>query len=196
MLEGKRWGTGLERKQFSTLFKDRIGEGKMSYWEQVKGKTKAVQIKLRMLFLENTIDNILLRLGSRTYDLSRSDGPFQEDEEVRSLIQEISSKKQELALLKEDFQRYWREEAKELKSRLEKGDGALEQVEVSLCSSVAGKKIKDIELPKEVLLGPVLRGKELIIPDGETELQAKDRVTLMGKKKDVEMTVRLLKDLL
>jgi len=50
-----------------------------------------------------------------------------------------------------------------------------------------------VDLPKEVLLGPILRGKELIIPDGETELQATDRVTLMGKKKDVETTVKLLR---
>jgi Trk K+ transport system NAD-binding subunit len=50
-----------------------------------------------------------------------------------------------------------------------------------------------VDLPKEVLLGPILRGKELIIPDGETELQATDRVTLLGKKKDVESTARLLK---
>jgi len=55
----------------------------MALWEQVKGKTQAVQIKLRMLFLENQIDQVLLRLGSRTYDLNKSGGPFNEDGEVR-----------------------------------------------------------------------------------------------------------------
>jgi len=69
----------------------------------------------------------------------------------------------------------------------------LEQVEVSFLSPVTGKKIKDLRLPREVLLGPILRGKELIIPDGETEILAGDRVTLMGKKKDVDSTVKLLK---
>jgi trk system potassium uptake protein TrkA len=95
--------------------------------------------------------------------------------------------------MKKDFQLRWREEARELKSNLERGDGALEQVEISFLSPVAGKKVKDVDLPKEVLLGPILRGKDLIIPDGETELQATDRVTLMGKKKDVETTAKLLK---
>lgn len=165
----------------------------MALWEQVKGKTQAGQIKLRMLFLENQIDQVLLRLGSRTYDLNKSDGPFGEDGEVRSLLQDISTKKKELGQLKEDFQKSWSEESRELKTRLEKGDGALEQVEISFLSPAAGKKIKEVDLPKEVLLGPILRGKELIIPDGETELQATDRVTLLGKKKDVESTARLLK---
>jgi len=165
----------------------------MALWEQVKVKTQAVQIKLRMLFLENQIDQVLLRLGSRTYDLNKSGEPFGEDGEIRFLLQGISSKRQELSQLKEDFQRSWSEESRELKARLEKGDGALEQVEISFLSPAAGKKIKEVDLPKEVLLGPITRGKELIIPDGETELQAADRVTLLGKKKDVESTARLLK---
>jgi hypothetical protein len=168
-------------------------EGKMALWEQVKGKTQAVQIKLRMLLLENQLDQVFLRLGSRTYDLGKSGGSLAEDGEAQTLLREISSRKENLAKWKEDFQKSWREEAKELKSSLEKGDGALEQVEVSFLSSLAGKKVREVELPKEVLLGPILRGKELIIPDGETELQAMDRVTLMGKRKDVEVTARLLK---
>jgi hypothetical protein len=168
-------------------------EGKMALWEQVKGKTQAIQIKLRLVLLENQLDQVFLRLGGRTYDLGKSGGAFREDGEAQSLLREISARKEELAKWKEDFQKSWREEAKELKSSLEKGDGALEQVEVSFLSPVAGKKVREVDLPKEVLLGPILRGKELIIPDGETELQAMDRVTLMGKKKDLEMTARLLK---
>jgi len=165
----------------------------MSFWEQVKGKTQAIQIKLRMLFLENQLEQVFLRLGSRTYDLDKSKGSFGEDREVQALLREIETRKEELDKWKEEFRKTWREEARELKSSLEKGDGALEQVEVSFLSPLAGKKVREADLPKDVLLGPILRGKELIIPDGETDLQALDRVTLMGKKKDVEWTARLLK---
>jgi len=165
----------------------------MALWDQVKGKTQAVQIKLRMLVLETQLDHVYLRLGSRAYDLAKSGGAFQDDGEAHALFREISARKEELAKWKEDFRKSWREEAKELKSSLEKGDGALEQVEVSFLSAVAGKKVRELDLPKEVLLGPILRGKELIIPDGETGIQAMDRVTLLGKKKDVEMTARILK---
>jgi hypothetical protein len=165
----------------------------MAFWEQIKGKTQAVQIKMRMVLLENSIDSIFLRLGSRAYDLRKENLPFADDGEAKALMQEISAKKQELAQGKKEFQKKWREEARELKSNLEKGDGALEQVEVSFLSKVTGKKIRDIHFPKEVLLGPILRGEELIIPDGETEILATDRVTLMGKRKDVEATASLLK---
>ncbi len=165
----------------------------MPFWEKIKDKTQAVQIKMRMLLLENNIDTTFLHLGSRTYDLSKKTLSFSGDGQVKSLIQEISSQKQELARLKEEFQRSWREEARELKSNLKKGDGSLEQVEVSFLSPVTGKKIRDIQLPREVLLGPILRGKELIIPDGETEILAGDRITLMGKKKDVDSTIELFK---
>ena len=165
----------------------------MALWDQVKGKTQAVQIKLRMLLLETQLDHVFLRLGSRAYDLGKSGGPFQDDGEVHALLWEISARKEELAKGKEDFRKSWQEEAKELKSSLEKGDGALERVEVSFLSPVAGQKVREVDLPKEVLLGPILRGKELIIPDGETEIRAMDRVTLLGKKKDVEMTSRILR---
>jgi hypothetical protein len=167
-------------------------EENMAFWEQIRGRTQAVQIKMRMLLLENSIDSIFLRLGSRTYDLRKENLPFADDGEVKSLMEEISAKRQELAQWKKEFQKKWREEVKELKSNLERGDGALEQVEVSFLSAVTGKRIKDIHFPKEVLLGPILRGEELIIPDGETEILIADRVTLMGKRKDVEATVRLL----
>ncbi len=165
----------------------------MAFWDQVKEKTEAVQIKFRMVLLENGIDTLFQKLGGRTYDLSKSQLPFADDPEVKSLLREISAKRQELARWKEEFQRSWREEARELKTSLEKGDGALEQVEVSALSPLAGKKIKEMDLPKEALLGPILRERELIIPDGETEILAGDRVTLMGKKKDVDATVRLLR---
>jgi len=167
----------------------------MAFWEQVKEKTHAVQIKMRMLLLENSIEAGLSRLGSRTYELAGRQDRLWDDDEIQSWIQDVSSKKNELALLREEFERSWREEAKELKSNLEKRGGLLEQVEISSRSVVAGKKIKDTELPREVLLGPILRGQELIIPDGETVLQAADRVTLLGKKKDVEATAKLLKGL-
>jgi len=38
-----------------------------------------------------------------------------------------------------------------------------------------------------------VRDKDLVIPDGETELREADRVTLMGKKKDVQAAALLLR---
>ncbi len=165
----------------------------MSFWEQVKGKTKAVQIKTRMILLENNLETHFLRLGNLVYDGSKSDRPFLENAEFQFLLRDITAKKREISALKEDFQKIWGEEKQELRSRLEKGGGIMEQVEVSPTSPVEGKRVKDLALPKEVLLGPILRDEELIIPDGETELKKGDRVTLMGKRKDVVATAELFK---
>jgi len=165
----------------------------MSFWEQVKGKTKSVQIKTRMVLLENNLEAHFLRLGNLVYDCSKTGRPFLEQAETQFLLRDIAAKKREISVLKEDFQKIWGEEKQELQSRLEKGGGVMEQVEISSTSSVGGKRVKELALPKDVLLGPILREEELIIPDGETELKKGDRVTLMGKRKDVAATADLFK---
>jgi len=165
----------------------------MNFWEKIKDKTRASQIKLRMIFQENNIEEDFLRLGTRAYDLRRGQVPISEEPEVNRLLQDITTRKKELALLKEEFRKFWVEEAKALKANLEKGGGILEQVELPFHSPAIGRKIKDLELPKEVLLGPIVRDKDLVIPDGETELREADRVTLMGKKKDVQAAALLLR---
>jgi hypothetical protein len=165
----------------------------MSFWEQVKEKTEAVPIKLKMIFLENTIEALFLRLGSRVYDLSKTPGNAAENAEIQSLLAGISAKKIELEGLKENFHKIWKEEARELKMSLKKGGGALEQIAIDASSPAKGKQVKELTLAKEVLLGPVLRGKSLIIPDGETELMEGDRVTLMGTKKDLASAKKYLR---
>jgi len=157
----------------------------MSFWEQVKEKTDAIPIKMRMIFLENHIEALLLRLGSLIYDLAKNPGNINENPEVQSLLAGISAKRKELESLKEDFRKIWREEGRELTISLQKGGGALEQIEIKAGSKANGKWVKELILPKEVLLGPILRGNNLIIPDGDTEIMAGDRVTLMGTKKDL-----------
>jgi NhaP-type Na+/H+ and K+/H+ antiporter len=164
----------------------------MSFWEQVKGKTKAVQIKMRLILLENNLEDQFFRLGNLAYENSKSGLPLLQGSEIQFLFRDITAKKKELATLKEEFQKIWGEEEQVLKSRLEKRGGIMEQVAIPPTSPVKGKRVKDLTLPKEVLLGPILRDEELIIPDGDTELKKGDRITLMGKRKDVAATVELL----
>jgi len=47
----------------------------MALWEQMKGKTQAVQIKAPHALLENQIDQVLLRLGSRPMTSAKAAGP-------------------------------------------------------------------------------------------------------------------------
>ena len=165
----------------------------MSFWEQIKEKTEAAPVKLKMIFVENTVESLFLRLGSRGYDVSKTSKPLEENGEIQALLTEIAAKKKELEELRENFHERWEEESRELKTNLEKGGGALEQIRIAASSPAKGKQVKDLDLPREVLLGPVTRGKNLIIPHGETELREGDRVTLIGTRKDVEAAIKYLR---
>lgn len=62
--------------------------------------------------------------------------------------------------------------------------GGLEIIEVELSPSSAliGKKIRDIDLPEGAIFTTVIRGEKLIVPRGETELNAGDRVIALVRK--------------
>jgi trk system potassium uptake protein TrkA len=58
------------------------------------------------------------------------------------------------------------------------GDGEFIEAEALDTSSIAGKRIRDIRLPKGILIGSIVRGDEVIVPGGDTEIMAKDLVIL------------------
>jgi Trk K+ transport system NAD-binding subunit len=66
----------------------------------------------------------------------------------------------------------------------------MQKVTIKGTSPFVDKKLKEIKLPKEALIVNVMRGAEMIIPDGNTVLQAEDGITLLGKKEDVETAVK------
>jgi Trk K+ transport system NAD-binding subunit len=45
---------------------------------------------------------------------------------------------------------------------------------------VAGKRIRVIEIPKECVVAAVIRGKEFVVPRGDTEIQSGDNVVFVG----------------
>ncbi|MFH1943139.1 MAG: TrkA C-terminal domain-containing protein, partial [bacterium] len=79
-----------------------------------------------------------------------------------------------------------RKQVKGLKRDLEMGDGTIEQIVVEENSPLSGKKLMEIKFPKAVLVGTIVRNDQVIIPDGQTILEKGDKVTLLGKKEDVE----------
>ena len=84
------------------------------------------------------------------------------------------------------------ESLKQLTADLEEGGGTILQAVIEEDSPFKGKYIKDIKLPKEVLLGTIVRGEDIIIPDGETIFQPGDKVAILGKHADVEKTIALM----
>jgi trk system potassium uptake protein TrkA len=76
------------------------------------------------------------------------------------------------------------------------GFGELIEAEILETSSLAGRAIRDADLPEGVLFGAVVRGSEVLIPRADTVLRPGDRVVMFvaaGAVKDVEklFSVRL-----
>lgn len=71
--------------------------------------------------------------------------------------------------------------------------GGLEIIELELSRSsvVIGKKIREIDLPEGAVFTSIIRGDKLMLPRGETELYAGDRVVALVKK-DAEQALREL----
>ncbi|MBD3337233.1 MAG: Trk system potassium transporter TrkA, partial [Candidatus Eisenbacteria bacterium] len=56
------------------------------------------------------------------------------------------------------------------------------QVRVDPDSAVAGKRIRDLELPQGLLLAAIHRGAEVLIPGGPDRVRGGDQVTVVGRK--------------
>ena len=71
------------------------------------------------------------------------------------------------------------------KKDLEYGGGTMREVVIGKDSPAVGKRVKDIRLPREVLLGTIVRGGGLIVPDGNTVIEEGDRVMVIGVSQGV-----------
>ena len=69
-----------------------------------------------------------------------------------------------------------------------KKNGAIIEVAVELGSIVAGKKIKDITWPDNILIVAINRGKKEIIPNGDDQIIQGDYLIIMSSKQDFETT--------
>ncbi len=72
--------------------------------------------------------------------------------------------------------------------RLRGGEVALVEVTIESGSSIQGKQVKDLELPPHSLLVGLVRGEDLILPKGNTELKEGDEIialTLVKYEKDL-----------
>ena len=161
--------------------------------------TRLGKLKLEIRELHGKIEKEFTQLGGQVYDLFAKDNLSEAEtkladqlKKMKKMENDLSSKEKEVEELSKMFESKSidRKSISELKKDLELGGGTIEQVEVAESSSAAGKKLKELRLPKEILVGTILRGDDVIIPDGETELKAGDKVTLLGKIGDVARTMK------
>lgn len=74
---------------------------------------------------------------------------------------------------------------------LREGFGELIEAEALETSSLVGVPLRDVDLPSGALVGAVVREEEVILPRGDTIIQAGDRVVLFATKEAVRKVERL-----
>jgi K+/H+ antiporter YhaU regulatory subunit KhtT len=82
-----------------------------------------------------------------------------------------------------------KESIRELTKDLEAGGGTIVQLTIEEGAPIIGKKLKEVQMPKEALVGTIHRNDQILIPDGETAFELGDKVSLIGKREDVESAV-------
>jgi len=73
------------------------------------------------------------------------------------------------------------------------GDGSIEVVEAEALetSDILGKPLRDLNLPKQTVVGALLRGEKVVIPDGDTQIQAHDLVLIVTCSASLAATEKL-----
>jgi len=66
------------------------------------------------------------------------------------------------------------------------GDGEIVEADVLETSPMIGTKLRDTELPDGVRLGAIVRDGKVIMPTGDTEIKANDRVVLFALSEQVQ----------
>ncbi|MDZ7261797.1 MAG: TrkA C-terminal domain-containing protein [candidate division KSB1 bacterium] len=197
--KGLEGGAATVSEKASDWFKigaEYLKEGAEKVSEKALEVSKLARLKWEQRSIQKDIEQELIEIGGKLYDLWSQDRVDELRDQVQENVARIQALEKELENKEKEIEELSRSIDKvsisELKKDLEAGGGTIEQIVIKTGSPVLGKKLREVELPKEALVGTIVRGPDVIIPDGETEFQEGDKVTLLGKKEDVEKAVSQL----
>lgn len=155
--------------------------------------SRLIKLKWESRAIHKRIHDQMIILGEKIFELHPQPEADKIGKETADLVKQITLLEKELkqkeAEIEELKSGIEQKNMRGFKKDLEMGDGTIEQIVIGEKSTLAGKKLADIKLPGEVLIGSIVRNQEVIIPDGETELRNADRLTVLGKKDEVEKVV-------
>ena len=83
---------------------------------------------------------------------------------------------------------------KVLSSQLIQGQAEIMEVIAGSHMDFVGVPLKNLDLPKSIIIAAIHRGSDVIIPTGDTVIQENDRVIMLGLISDISSTEKLLKD--
>jgi K+/H+ antiporter YhaU regulatory subunit KhtT len=173
-------------------------EGSEIASEKIAYGTKLAKLKYEYRAIQKAIEKEFTELGGIVFhvlnektgaDLKKETGDS--ISKISSLEEELKIKEKEIEELPKSFNNNSidRKNVDQLKKNLETGGGTIEQVVIEKKSPFLGKKLKEITLPDDALVGTIIRNDDVIIPDGDTIFQLDDKITLLGKREDVEKTI-------
>lgn len=76
---------------------------------------------------------------------------------------------------------------------LQKGAAEIIEAEALETSALVGNPLNELDLPKGMRIGAIYRGGEIIRPDGNTRIKAKDRVVIFAKAEAVKSVEQLFR---
>ena len=67
---------------------------------------------------------------------------------------------------------------------LEEDKVIITEIVVESDFEIVNKKIMDMELPQNVIIGSIIRGGKMIVPNGSTEIFVDDKLIIISSKED------------
>jgi len=78
-------------------------------------------------------------------------------------------------------------------SSVQDGKAEVIEAEALATSTLVGRPLRDADLPDGIRLGAVLRGQDVIVPRGDTEIHAGDRVIIFAMADEVRRVERMFR---
>lgn len=157
--------------------------------------TALAKLKHELASFPKQLDVEALNLGRLVLTLRRSGEFTPENESFRKQLKTLEKLDSTFRMKQNDYEQLKKKHSsnyviEKLSEDLSSADAIIDQVIISNQSNVVNKLLKEILLPKEALVSAIKRDEQVIIPDGNTQLQAGDQVIVIGKKNDVAKVVK------
>ncbi|MEO0543832.1 MAG: Trk system potassium transporter TrkA [Pseudomonadota bacterium] len=76
---------------------------------------------------------------------------------------------------------------------VQKGQAEVLEAEALETSPLVGRPLRDLDLPDDIRIGAVYRGREVFKPDGQFQIKARDRVVMFAKTEAVKKVEQLFR---
>ncbi len=178
--------------------KARFSESAKSVSDKSYELSTIAKLRWEIFSIEKDIDHLKNELGGKVYQFQVENKQQDLVKETNDIVEKLKDAEKQLKEKESQLEELTNKtvvdghKLKQFKKDLELGDGSIDQFVVTENSELIGKKLMDIKLPKNVLVGAIVRKEKVVIPDGKTTFKQDDKVTLLGEKDDVQKVLETM----